>query len=100
MTFQSHHETHADGEVLRLTGHVGFGPRDLIEASSGAPLASSELPLVLDLTDLQGWGKQGRAAVVDAVRRLAALRPVTVRGPRDRLTLWALTEAGLAELVL
>ncbi|MFF5212508.1 hypothetical protein [Streptosporangium sp. NPDC000396] len=98
MTFQWFREMHAGAEILRFTGHVGLDAPDLIAATNGVDAPYRDLPLVLDLTDLQGWGR-GRSAIVAAVQRLAVHREVTIRAPHDRLTLWALEEAGLGALI-
>lgn len=95
MTFQWRHQTRDGIDVLTLSGHIGLGAPKLVTATVGAGLTQGDRPLVVDLTDMAGWGSVGRAAVVEVLRRLAAHRRVLVSEPRDKLTLWALRESDL-----
>ncbi|AWS42176.1 hypothetical protein AB0M44_11515 [Streptosporangium subroseum] len=91
MTFRWHHEVRSDVEILRFSGHVGLMATDLVATTVGLAPPRTNRPLVLDLTDMEGWGPDGRAAVVDAVRSLAVHRRVAVCQPRDKLTSWAIS---------
>lgn len=95
MTFHWRHQTQDDVDILTLSGHVGLGAPDLIAATAGDELTRTQRPLVVDLTDMAGWGPAGRAALVEIVRRLSVHRRVLVSQPRDKLTLWALRESNL-----
>ena len=86
MTFRWQHEVRSDVEILRFSGHVGLMATDLVATTVGLAPPQSNRPLVLDLTEMEGWGPDGRAAVVDAVRSLAVHRRVAVCQPRDKLT--------------
>ncbi|MDP9844982.1 hypothetical protein [Streptosporangium lutulentum] len=63
---------------------------DLVATTVGLAPPQGNRPLVLDLTDMEGWGADGRAALVDAVRSLAVHRRVAVCRPRDQLTFRAI----------
>ncbi|MGP3915437.1 hypothetical protein [Nonomuraea sp. 10N515B] len=95
MTFHWHHDRRDSIEILSLSGHAGLTVPDLIIATVAERLTHGDRLLVIDLTEMAGWGHVGRTAVVEAVRHLSAHRRVMVCPPRDKLTLWALRESDL-----
>ncbi|MEQ4721812.1 hypothetical protein [Nonomuraea sp. B19D2] len=99
MTFQWAYETRAHIDILRISGYVSFNAPDLVVATVGPEVCDSDRPLILDLTDMAGWGYVGRTAVVNAVSHLAAHRRVRVCAPHDKLTLWALRDSGFGDMI-
>jgi hypothetical protein len=99
VTFRWQHEVRSDVEILRFSGHVGLRVTDLVATTVGLAPPQSNRPLVLDLTDMEGWGAGGRAALVDAVRSLAVHRRVAVCRPRDKLTSSAISHGDPSALM-
>ncbi|MFD1547246.1 hypothetical protein [Nonomuraea guangzhouensis] len=95
MTFHWRHYRRDPIEILSLSGHAGLSVSDLVTATVAERLTHGDRLLVIDLTEMAGWGYTGRAAIVEAVRHLSAHRRVMLCPPRDKLTLWALQHSDL-----
>jgi len=95
MTFHWRHDRRDPIEILSLSGHAGLSVSDLVTATVAERLTHGDRLLVIDLTEMAGWGYTGRAAIVKAVRHLSAHRRVVLCPPRDKLTLWALQQSDL-----
>ncbi|MET9918666.1 anti-sigma factor antagonist [Streptomyces sp. NPDC006435] len=72
MTIEWRYRIEQDLGILSVAGHLGPDAAHRFIGAVGWVLARGTGPVVVDLTELRGWSTEGRLAVAEAARRLAA----------------------------
>ncbi|MDQ0687200.1 hypothetical protein QFZ56_006163 [Streptomyces achromogenes] len=72
MTIEWRYTEEQDVGVLAVAGYLGPDAVHRFSGAVGWVLARGDGPVILDLADLRAWSIEGRCAVAEAARRLAA----------------------------
>ncbi|WP_374120742.1 anti-sigma factor antagonist [Streptomyces sp. AN091965] len=72
MTIEWRYTVAPDLGILSVAGHLGEDAAHRFTGAVGWVLARGTGPVIVDCTELRGWSVEGRLAVAEAARRLAA----------------------------
>ncbi|QOV34036.1 anti-sigma factor antagonist [Streptomyces ferrugineus] len=72
MTIEWRYTVERDLGVLSVAGYLGPEAVRRFSGAIGWVVARGAGPVIVDLTELRGWSAEGRLAITEAARRLAA----------------------------